>query len=168
MFGLKILVRVQTFRRGPPCPRTTSATLHACSPPIKVFKCVFTIYDWRVSYLEKLKKLAQWGECRPEGKICNGQMFNPVSCYTSTTILAKPCLQKYLSQSYDSNTAKKHHDFEQNPGLKKNSSCKLQSFEFQEAHALQGLFNLYALAKQMVPCDPFARKREGKPCSAVH
>ena len=46
-------------------------------------------------------------------------MFNPVSCYTSTTILAKPCLQKYLSQSYDSNTAKKHHYFEQNPGLKK-------------------------------------------------
>ena len=48
------------------------------------------------------------------------------------------------------------------------SSCKLQCFEFQQAHALQGLFNLYALAKQMVPCDPFARKREGKLCSAVH
>ena len=46
-------------------------------------------------------------------------MFNPVSCYTCTTILAKPCLQKYLSQSYDSNTAKKHHYYEQNPGLKK-------------------------------------------------
>ena len=27
MFGLKIFVRVQTFLRGPPCPRTTSATL---------------------------------------------------------------------------------------------------------------------------------------------
>ena len=27
MFRLKIFVRVQTFRRGPPCPRTTSATL---------------------------------------------------------------------------------------------------------------------------------------------
>ena len=27
MFGLKIFVRVQTFRRGPRCPRATSATL---------------------------------------------------------------------------------------------------------------------------------------------
>ena len=55
-------------------------------------------------------------------------MFNPVSYYTSTTILAKPCLQKYLSQSYDSNTAKKHHYFDQNPGLKKivkKISCNL-------------------------------------------